>query len=160
MKISVVIPIYNVEKYIERCIDSVLNQTYMNLEIILVDDGSPDRCGEICDNYAQIDKRIRVIHKENGGLSSARNAGLRIATGDYISFVDSDDWIEPHMYETLLKNAINYKAQISSGGVTDLVEKGETYIPIKSTFNGNIEIFFDNKEESIKRFFSLSWAAW
>lgn len=102
MLISVIVPIYNVEKYLRKCIDSILNQTYSNLEIILVDDGSPDGCSKICDEYALKDKRIIVIHKINGGLSSARNAGLDIAKGDYIAFVDSDDWIEPNMYEEML----------------------------------------------------------
>lgn len=90
-KISIIIPIYNVEKYLKRCIDSIVNQTYKNTEIILVNDGSPDNCGEICDEYAKIDSRIKVIHKENGGLSSARNAGIDISSGEYIMFVDSDD---------------------------------------------------------------------
>lgn len=99
--ISIIIPIYNVEMYLRRCIDSVLNQTYKNIEVILVDDGSPDKCGEICDEYAEKDKRIRVIHKENGGLSDARNAGLAIATGKYVAFVDSDDYIDADMYGEL-----------------------------------------------------------
>jgi len=100
--ISVIIPIYKVESYLSRCIDSIVNQTYTNLEIILVDDGSPDCCPSICDKYAANDDRIKVIHKENGGLSDARNAGLEIATGNYIAFVDSDDWIEPAYIERLL----------------------------------------------------------
>ena len=100
--ISVIVPIYNVERYINKCIDSIIHQSYKNLEIILVDDGSPDKCGEIIDEYSRIDKRIHVIHKSNGGLSSARNAGLDIASGDFIGFVDSDDWIEPTMYEEML----------------------------------------------------------
>ena len=100
--ISVIVPIYNVERYINKCIDSIIHQSYKNLEIILVDDGSPDKCGEIIDEYSRIDKRIHVIHKSNGGLSSARNAGLEIASGDFIGFVDSDDWIEPTMYEEML----------------------------------------------------------
>ena len=104
--ISVIVPIYNVEKFIKKCLDSIVNQTYKNLEIILVDDGSPDSCGKICDEYAQKDNRIKVIHKENGGLVSARNAGLEIATGDYISFIDPDDWIEKEMYEEMIKIAI------------------------------------------------------
>lgn len=91
--ISVIIPVYKVEKYLDECIQSVINQTYKNLEIILVDDGSPDNCGKICDEYAKKDNRIKVIHKENGGLSSARNAGLDIARGEYISFIDSDDYV-------------------------------------------------------------------
>ncbi|HJA50079.1 MAG TPA: glycosyltransferase, partial [Candidatus Fusicatenibacter intestinipullorum] len=93
VKISVIIPVYNVEKYLKRCLDSVINQTYKNLEIILIDDGSTDNSGKICDEYAQKDERIIVIHKENGGVSSARNKGLDICIGDYISFIDSDDWI-------------------------------------------------------------------
>lgn len=104
MKISVIIPVYNVEKYLKRCLDSVVNQTYKNLEIILIDDGSTDKSGNICDEYAAKDKRIIVIHKENGGLSDARNKGLDICTGDYISFIDSDDWIENGFYEYVVNN--------------------------------------------------------
>ena len=100
--ISVIVPVYNVEKYINRCIESVLAQTYRNFELILVDDGSPDNCGAICDDYASKDRRIRVIHKENGGVSSARNAGLDSAGGDYILFVDSDDYITPEHIELLI----------------------------------------------------------
>lgn len=100
--ISVVVPIYNVEKYIYKSVESVRNQTYHNLEIILVDDGSPDNCGRIADQFAKEDRRIKVIHKKNGGLSDARNAGLRIATGDYIYFFDSDDLITPELLETAL----------------------------------------------------------
>lgn len=100
-KISVIIPIYKVEEFLDECVQSVLKQTYHDLEIILVDDGSPDRCGQMCDAYAEKDKRIKVIHKENGGLSDARNAGLDIATGDYIAFLDSDDYIDAKMYEEL-----------------------------------------------------------
>ena len=93
MKVSAIVPVYNVEKYIYRCVDSILNQTFSDFELILVDDGSPDNCPQICDEYAKKDSRIKVIHKENGGLSSARNAGLDIASGEWISFIDSDDWI-------------------------------------------------------------------
>lgn len=92
-KISVIIPIYKVEQYIDECVESIIKQTYKNLEIILVDDGSPDGCPQMCDEWARKDERIRVVHKKNGGLSSARNAGLDVATGEYISFVDSDDFI-------------------------------------------------------------------
>ena len=101
--ISVIIPVYNVERYLDECIKSIVNQTYENLEIILVDDGSPDNCPRMCDDWAKKDERIRVIHKENGGLASARNAGMNICTGEYISFVDSDDWMELNAYESLLK---------------------------------------------------------
>ncbi len=99
--ISVIVPVYNVEKYLDRCVESLLHQTYEKLEIILVDDGSTDNSGVMCDEYAARDGRIKVIHKENGGLSDARNAGMEIATGEYIGFVDSDDWAETDMYERL-----------------------------------------------------------
>ena len=101
--ISVIIPVYNAEKFLNKCLDSVIGQTYKNLEIILVDDGSQDDSGKICDEYAQKDNRIKVIHKENGGDSSARNTGLKMATGKYITTIDSDDWIELNAYEDMLK---------------------------------------------------------
>ena len=115
-KISIIVPVYKVEQYLRQCIESIINQTYQNLEIILVDDGSPDNCPAICDEYAALDKRIKVIHKKNGGLSDARNAGLEIATGDYIGFVDSDDWISQTMYEELINVAIDYGVQLSYCG--------------------------------------------
>lgn len=96
-KISVIVPVYNVEKYLNRCVDSILNQTFEDFELILVNDGSPDNCGNICDEYAQKDNRVKVIHKKNGGVSSARNAGIDTAQGEYIMFVDSDDWINENM---------------------------------------------------------------
>lgn len=100
--LSVIVPVYKVEDYLPRCVDSILSQSYKNLEVILVDDGSPDFSGKICDEYAVKDSRVKVIHKANGGLSSARNAGLDAARGEYISFVDSDDWIEPGAYQQML----------------------------------------------------------
>lgn len=100
--ISIIVPVYNVEKYLSKCIDSILAQTYKNFELILVDDGSPDRCGDICDTYAK-DERVIVIHQKNQGVSAARNAGLKIAKGEYIGFVDPDDWIDSHMYEDMYK---------------------------------------------------------
>lgn len=99
--ISVVVPIYNVEKYLKRCIESIRCQTYSNLEIILVDDGSPDNCGCICDDYRKKDNRIKVIHKENGGLSDARNAGIKIVNGKYLTCIDSDDFVSPYFIENL-----------------------------------------------------------
>ena len=99
--ICVIVPVYNVEQYLDQCINSILEQTYKNLEIILVDDGSTDKSGIMCDQYAKIDNRIKVIHKNNGGLSDARNAGMKVATGDYIAFVDSDDFISTDMYKVL-----------------------------------------------------------
>lgn len=103
--LSVVVPVYKVEKYLKKCVDSVLEQTYSNLEVILVDDGSPDNCGALCDEYAKKDSRVKVIHKENGGLSSARNAGLDVAKGDYLTFLDSDDWIDLQLYDRVLQKA-------------------------------------------------------
>lgn len=100
--ISVIVPIYNVEKYLARCVDSIVNQTYKNLEIILVDDDSPDHCPQMCDDYAEKDSRIKVVHKKNGGLSDARNAGMAVATGEYISFIDSDDYVSDDFFECLL----------------------------------------------------------
>ena len=111
--ISIIIPVYKVEKYLEKCIQSVIKQTYENLQIILVDDGSPDNCGKICDEYAKKDHRIEVIHKSNGGLSDARNKGLEIAKGEYIGFVDSDDYIEADMYEVLYNLLKQYNADVS-----------------------------------------------
>ena len=101
--ISVIVPIYNVEQYLEQCLDSIISQTYSQLEIILVDDGSTDSSGQICDKYARKDERIVVIHKTNGGLSDARNAGISVATGEYISFIDSDDYIATDMYNKMIK---------------------------------------------------------
>lgn len=111
--ISVIVPVYNVEKYIENCITSIINQTYQNLEIILVDDGSTDFSGIICDKYSEIDNRIKVLHKKNGGVASARNLGLEVSTGEWVAFVDSDDYIEEKMYEKLYNNAIKSCSEIS-----------------------------------------------
>lgn len=111
--VSVIVPIYNVERYLQSCIDSILAQTYGHIEIILVDDGSPDLCGNICDKNAVLDNRIRVIHKENGGLSSARNAGLELAIGEYIVFVDSDDVIHTQFIEILLGLCEQYHCDIA-----------------------------------------------
>ena len=107
--ITVIIPVYNVEQYLERCVDSVLQQTMQNLQIILVDDGSPDRSPLICDRYTSSESRVQVIHKENGGLASARNAGLKVSEGKYIFFLDSDDWLEPDGLELLLNTAEQYQ---------------------------------------------------
>ena len=111
--VSVIVAIYNIEPYIRRCVDSVLAQDYQQLEIILVDDGSTDQCPAICDAYAQKDTRIKVIHKQNGGLSDARNAGLNVATGEYIGYVDGDDWIEPGMYGSMVRSCVEQQAQIA-----------------------------------------------
>ncbi len=136
--VSIIIPVYNVEGYIARCIESVINQTYNKLEIILIDDGSSDNSGKICDEYARKDTRIKVIHKENGGVSSARNAGLDVATGEYIGFVDSDDYIDVNMYECLV-NSIKYSGcsivvcgyhELLGGAIRDVeICEKETSIP-------------------------------
>ena len=118
--ISIIIPVYNTEKYLSRCIDSVINQTYRNLEILIVNDGSTDNSGAICDSYAQQESRIRVFHKKNGGLSSARNFGIDVCSGEYLGFVDSDDWIEPNMYDTMLHTVLDRKTQICVCGRYDV----------------------------------------
>ena len=123
--ISVIVPVYKVEKYLQRCIESIINQTYKNLEIILIDDGSPDNCGIICDEYAKKDNRIKVIHKENGGLSDARNAGLDIATGEYIAFIDSDDYIALNMFETLHSLMIKDNSDIALCSYMYIDENGK-----------------------------------
>lgn len=114
---TVILPIYNVENYLDKCIESVVSQTYKNIEIILVNDGSTDHCGEICDGWAKKDSRITVLHKRNGGLVSTRQAGLRIASGDYIAFVDSDDWIEREMYESLMEVVISHNPDLVTSGL-------------------------------------------
>jgi glycosyltransferase involved in cell wall biosynthesis len=126
MIISIIIPVYEVEPYLKRCLDSVVNQTYTDLEIILVDDGSPDRCGEICDSYAQLDSRIKVIHKKNEGLSEARNTGLKeIIHGDYVFFIDSDDYIEHHAVAVLADRAKKTKADLVIGNFIIVSEAGK-----------------------------------
>lgn len=123
--ISVIVPVYKVEPYLVKCVNSIREQTYSNIEIILIDDGSPDRCGEICDDFAKQDKRIKVVHKKNGGLPSARNAGIDIANGEYIGFVDSDDTIEPYMYEKLY-NLLSYeKTKLAVCAVNYVYEDGK-----------------------------------
>lgn len=157
--ISVIVPIYKVEKYLRKCVESILSQTHTNLEIILVDDGSPDNCGTICDEYAQQDARIKVIHKPNGGLSDARNAGLDIMTGEYVAFVDSDDWIGPRMYETLLQMLKLFQADIAIGGVADELEQNGKVTTVKVT-NYRDKPFYESATEAMHRFFTTSWAAW
>lgn len=125
--VSVIIPIYNVEKYLDRCVQSVVKQTYKNLEIILVDDGSPDNCPELCDEWKKADSRIKVIHKKNGGLSDARNAGLDIATGEYIAFVDSDDYVHPQYIEILYYIAKKEDADVVSCEFKKVSQDEETH---------------------------------
>lgn len=122
-QISVIIPVYKVEPYLKKCIDSIIDQSYKNLEIILVDDGSPDNCGQICDEYAQRDNRIIVIHKQNGGVSDARNVGFNAMHGEYVMFVDSDDWIAPTYIETIMKEG---EFDLAVTGYTTVDERGTT----------------------------------
>jgi glycosyltransferase involved in cell wall biosynthesis len=144
--VSVVVPIYNVEKYIHRCVDSLLKQSYSNLEIILVDDESPDNCPKICDNYLKIDNRIKVVHKKNGGLSDARNAGMKIATGDYIIFIDSDDYAELNMVEKALYAAEsnNNSEVVLWGFFADYVDENERLV--NSVISRHTPGVFTNEE--------------
>lgn len=142
--LSVIVPVYNMEKCLEKCVQSITNQTYRNMEIILVNDGSKDNSGEICDRLAKADGRIKVIHKVNGGLSSARNAGLDAASGEYYGFVDSDDYIEPNMYETLMQCLCDYpEAEIACAGIIreseDLKYRNIIRCPKETTFYNWIE---------------------
>lgn len=140
--VTIVVPVYKVEPYINECINSIVNQTYKNLEIILVDDGSPDSCPEICDGWALRDHRIKVIHKENGGLSSARNAGLKICSGEYIMFTDSDDFIDKEMVEELLNLAETKQAEVSA-------------CSIKKFYNGSSHNFRNYFEKEITEYSGL-----
>lgn len=119
-KISIIVPVYNAEQYLSKCIESLTSQTYQDIQIILVDDGSTDLSPEICDSYAEGDDRIIVIHKKNCGVSAARNTGLKTATGSWIGFVDADDWVSSDMYQKLLDNALRENADISAGGIVDV----------------------------------------
>lgn len=148
MKLSIIIPVYNVEDYLNQCVASVINQTYKNLEIILVDDGSTDKCPQLCDTLAKKDSRIHVIHKKNGGLSSARNAGLDIATGDFIGFVDSDDWIEEGMYEKLLGGFLDDSVGITSCDIM-AVRDGVIY-PYNKNWMHNEDSMFSFEEFAAK----------
>lgn len=158
IRISVIVPVYNVEKYLRKCIDSIISQTYTNLEIILVDDGSTDSSGFICDEYSRVDSRIIVVHKENGGLSDARNVGLDIASGIYISFVDSDDWLLKDMYEKLIEGAIKNNVLLSVGGVKVFDEQINKY---RNTYEKmEITQMLVSKNEYIKEVLLGTWAAW
>lgn len=137
-KITVIVPVYNVEKYLQRCISSIIAQTYENLEIFLIDDGSTDSSGDICDEYAQQDGRITVVHKENAGQAIARNIALDRASGDWIAFLDSDDWIEPDMYKTLLQLAKQTDSDIATCKIKKHLDNGECLPSAEDT--GRIEV--------------------
>lgn len=144
MSISIIVPVYNVEQYLETCINSILQQSYREIEIILVDDGSTDSSGTLCDQLAKTDARIKVIHKKNGGLSDTRNAGLEVATGEYIGFVDSDDCVFPDMYERLLTLLNTYHADIA---ICDKIEFYEGETPEFTKIASSIKVF--NQEQAI-----------
>ena len=144
--ISVIVPVYKVEPYLRKCVDSILAQTYTNLEIILVDDGSPDNCGNICDEYAEKDKRVKVIHKENGGLSDARNVALDVVKGEFVAFVDSDDWVLPNYVKDMYENLVKYGADVSIGGITYYYEQKNIY---KNPYNMKFKEGVYNREEAI-----------
>ena len=151
--ISVIVPVYKAEAYLEKCVGSIRNQTYSNLEIILVDDGSPDNCGRMCDAFAAEDARIRVFHKENGGQSSARNLGLDNMQGDYVAFVDSDDWIEPDMYRHLYGLIWEHDAQIACCGIRNHFLDGRvTYFNPQYPADGQIRLYttVEALEESLR----------
>lgn len=157
IELSVIVPIYNMEKYLKKCLDSILNQTYKDMEIILVDDGSNDSSPEICDSYIGIDNRIKVFHKKNGGLSDAKNFGIKKAKGKYITFVDSDDWIENNMYSDMLEYMKESKADISICGRYIDYEDGKT----EKWFNSNF-LEMNNKEAliSLNSFQNFDMASW
>lgn len=151
-KISIIVPVYNVEKYLDRCIDSILNQDFEDFELILVNDGATDQCPEICDKYRKKDERIIVLNKENGGLSSARNAGLNIARGEYVGFVDSDDWISRNMYSMLYQICEKENLDMSICGVKlcfDDERKNKLYYKSDS-------VRVMTKEEALKELFVYS----
>jgi glycosyltransferase involved in cell wall biosynthesis len=161
--ISVIVPVYKVEKYLSRCIESIINQTYSNLEIILVDDGSPDKCGDICDHYASLDSRVKVIHKENGGLSDARNTGLNIATGEYVNFIDSDDYIHEKFYEKLLTLVLSNNADIGQCEFLKVFEDKDHNNKVTSTIPLNSEkVATFNNVEALNQLYSnvISGVAW
>lgn len=149
--ISVIIPVYNVREYLTDCLQSVSSQTYQNLEIILVDDGSTDGSGQVCDLWAQDDSRIRVLHQENAGVSEARNAGIEASTGNYIGFIDADDWIEPDMYQKLLNSIIQNRTDIAMSGYFDYpngmdhgVSKGIIPFPVSDYHDAVIPVLQRN----------------
>ncbi len=148
--ISVIVPVYNVEKWLNKCVDSILAQTYKNIELILVDDGSPDRCGEICDSYAEKDARVKVIHQENARQGAARNSGLDIAKGDYIGFVDSDDYIAPDMYEEMLSKMEEHNADMAVCGFYNI----SPYRAVAGSTHDGV-LVMDNRE-AMKTYYSTN----
>lgn len=158
--VSVVIPVFNVAKYLSVCLDSILNQTFKNLDIILVDDGSTDSCPQICDEYAMIDSRITVIHQENGGLSEARNTGINVAKGEYITFVDSDDMLDTDMIDYLYRKLIEYDADLVQCQLSRIDEEGN----VVGKYTTLSDVLVENNHACMKtmlsdlRFNTTAWA--
>lgn len=150
--ISVIVPVYKTEAYLDRCVQSIADQTYKNLEIILIDDGSPDNCPAICDAWAEKDSRVKVVHKQNGGLSDARNAGMAMATGELMGFVDSDDWITPDMYQHLHDLMAADHSDIAACGAEMIWEDGTP--PRMLTKSGCCVL---NQEEAMRAIIEESW---
>lgn len=148
--ISIIVPIYNAEKYLDKCLSSIVNQTYKNIEIICIDDGSTDNSLKICKKYSEQDERIKVIHKKNEGVTVARKLGVKIASGEWVGFVDADDWIEPDMYEELLKKAILYKVSLVCANYRRCYEKYSIEGEIK--FDEGIYDISENNSEFAKKF--------
>ncbi len=159
--ISVILPIYNTEEYLRKCLDSVIHQTYRDLEIICIDDGSTDSSGRIVDEYAEVDERIRVVHQKNSGESNARNVGLNISKGEYITFLDCDDWIEPDMYETILKAIENDDLDMAAGSwfkdYTDKIIEVTNEKDVSNQVFGRDELLRYLYERDAYRGFSYMW---
>lgn len=159
-EVSIIVPVYQVEKYIRQCVDSILAQTFTDFELILVDDGSKDRSGQICDEYAAMDRRVKVIHKENGGAADTRNRGMDQAVGNYVMFVDSDDYIAPSMLEYLYKNMLNENADIAACNYLYFFEndrKKDFATNVKSEVLTGSEIFYYRKNERNYGFWTVVW---
>ena len=159
-EVSIIVPVYQVEKYIRQCVDSILAQTFTDFELILVDDGSKDKSGQICDEYAVLDQRVKVIHKENGGLSDARNCGMDQAVGNYFMFVDSDDYIAPTMLEYLYKALMNKEADIAVCNFLHFFEedrKRDFSTNIQSEVLSGAEIFYSRKNERVYGIWTVAW---
>lgn len=158
--VSVIVPIYNVEQYLTHCIKTILQQSYKNLEIILVDDGSPDNCGKMCDGFATKDNRIKVIHKQNGGLSDARNAGIDIATGNYITFIDSDDYVMPDMIESLMNIIDKENADIAQ---CNFIRSENDFIgeqQHESSQSEKFTVYFDDRMSAYLKDKKINTVAW
>lgn len=158
--VSVIVPIYKVEQYLTHCIKTISEQTYKNLEIILVDDGSPDNCGKMCDEFAEQDRRIKVMHKQNGGLSDARNVGIDVATGEYITFIDSDDYVMPDMIESLMNIIAKENTDIAQ---CNFVRSKNDYIDEQqheSSQSGKFTVYFEDKMSAYLKDNKINTVAW